>query len=95
MKSIYLCLAIFCAAIALPGCGEAPKTELANEKLTAEDFAEYEAMLGEVQTEEAAYAEEFNDTFGVGQDDKQKISVVDMLGVTIGAVKELSEQVSG
>lgn len=41
------------------------------------------------------YAQEFNDTFGVGQDDKQKISVVDMLGVTLGAVKELSERVNG
>ncbi len=39
------------------------------------------------------YAEEFNDTFGVGQDDKQKIAFIDMLGVTLGAVKELSEQV--
>jgi hypothetical protein len=41
------------------------------------------------------YAEEFNDTFGVGQDDKQKIAIIDMLGVTLGAVKELSERVDG
>lgn len=39
------------------------------------------------------YAQEFNDTFGVGQDDKQRISIIDMLGVTMGAVKELSEKV--
>ena len=57
MKSIYLCLAIFCAAIALPGCGEAPKAELANENLTAEDFAKYEADLAEANNEEA-YADE-------------------------------------
>jgi len=40
------------------------------------------------------YAEEFNDTFGVGQADRGKIAVIDMLGVTLGAVKELSEQVN-
>jgi len=47
--SIYLCLAIFCAAIALPGCGEEPKANLAEENLTAEDFAAYEANLADAQ----------------------------------------------
>jgi hypothetical protein len=41
------------------------------------------------------YAEEFNETFGTGREDKHKISVIDILGVTLGAVKELSEQVNG
>lgn len=41
------------------------------------------------------YAQEFNDAFGVGQDDNSQISVIDALGVTLGAVKELSEQVNG
>jgi len=36
-----------------------------------------------------AYAEEFNETFGVGQAHPDKISVVDIMGVTLGAVKEL------
>jgi len=41
------------------------------------------------------YAQEFNDAFGVGQDDNSQIAVLDALGVTLGAVKELSEQVNG
>jgi len=39
------------------------------------------------------YAQEFNDTFGVGQDDNSQISVLDALGVTLGAVKELNEKI--
>jgi len=38
------------------------------------------------------YAEEFNRTFGVGTH-KDAIDVVSMLGVTLGAVKELNEKV--
>ena len=38
------------------------------------------------------YAEEFNSTFGVGTH-KDSIDVVSMLGVTLGAVKELNEKV--
>lgn len=38
------------------------------------------------------YAEEFNKTFGVGTH-KDAIDVVSMLGVTLGAVKELNEKV--
>jgi hypothetical protein len=39
------------------------------------------------------YAEEFNQTFGVGKDHQRYLDVVDMLGVTLGAVKELNEKV--
>lgn len=38
------------------------------------------------------YAEEFNKTFGVGTH-KDAIDIVSMLGVTLGAVKELNEKV--
>lgn len=38
------------------------------------------------------YAEEFNKTFGVGTH-KDAIDVVSMLGVTLGAIKELNEKV--
>lgn len=39
------------------------------------------------------YAEEFNETFGVGQDAPDQISVIDSLGVLLGAVKELNDKV--
>ena len=39
------------------------------------------------------YAEEFNDTFGVGEDNKQMIAVGDSLGVALGAIKELNAKV--
>ncbi len=51
--------------------------------------------VGEDTDHIGPYAQEFNDTFGVGQDDNSKISVIDALGVTLGAVKELSEQING
>lgn len=38
------------------------------------------------------YAEEFNETFGVGRH-KDSIDVVDILGVTLGSLKELNEKV--
>lgn len=38
------------------------------------------------------YAEEFNETFGVGQH-KDAIDVVSLLGVTLGSLKELNEKV--
>lgn len=41
------------------------------------------------------YAREFNETFGVGQDNDNMISLVDVMGVTLGAVKELNEKVDG
>lgn len=40
------------------------------------------------------YAEEFNDTFGVGADNRGRISIIDALGITMGAVKELNEKVA-
>lgn len=39
------------------------------------------------------YAEEFNEAFGVGENHKKYLNVVDVLGVTLGAVKELNEKV--
>jgi hypothetical protein len=39
------------------------------------------------------YSEEFNDTFGVGQKQRDRINLVDYLGVTLGAIKELNEKV--
>ncbi len=39
------------------------------------------------------FSEEFNDTFGVGKEHRGAISVIDALGVTLGAVKELNEKV--
>lgn len=40
------------------------------------------------------YAEEFNETFGVGKF-KDAIDMVSLMGVTLGAVKELNEKVEG
>lgn len=39
------------------------------------------------------FAEEFNREFGTGTDTPEGISVIDMLGVTLGAVKELDAKV--
>lgn len=51
--------------------------------------------VGEDADHIGPYAQEFNDVFGVGQDDNTKISVIDVMGVTLGAVKELSEKLDG
>ena len=40
------------------------------------------------------FAEEFNDTFGVGQNHRGHISVIDAIGVTLGAVKEINERMT-
>ena len=48
MKSIYLCLVVFCATIAVSGCGETKETKLATEGVTADDIAKYEADLAAV-----------------------------------------------
>ena len=49
MKSVYLCLVVFCATMAVPGCGGGgEENTLANEDLTADDFAKYEADLAAV-----------------------------------------------
>ncbi len=50
--------------------------------------------VGEDADHIGPYAQEFNDAFGLGQDDNSQISVIDALGVTLGAVKELSERVN-
>lgn len=39
------------------------------------------------------FAEEFNDTFEVNQDNRGVINVIDALGVTLGAIKELDAKV--
>jgi hypothetical protein len=58
MKSLYICLVVFCATIAVPGCGGGSEdTTLATEGLTADDFAQYEADLAAVSGDDS-YAEE-------------------------------------
>ena len=54
MKSIYLCLIVFCAAIAVSGCGEAQQeSTLADGGVTADEIAHYEADLAAVTGDEA------------------------------------------
>jgi hypothetical protein len=53
MKSLYLFLVVFCATIAVPGCGGgSEENTLATEGLTADDFAKYEADLAAVNAAE-------------------------------------------
>lgn len=57
MKSVYVCLLVFCAAIAVAGCDEQREgTSLANEGVTADEIAQYEADLAAV-TGDDAYAD--------------------------------------
>ena len=59
MKSVYVCLLVFCATIAVAGCeGQKEGNSLANEGLTAEDFAKYEAELAAVTGAEDHSAED-------------------------------------
>lgn len=39
------------------------------------------------------FAEEFNDTFGVNQENRRMVSLIDLVGVSLGAVKELNRKV--
>lgn len=39
------------------------------------------------------YAEEFNNTFGVGKNHQSYLDVIDVLGVTLGSIKELNRKV--
>jgi hypothetical protein len=48
---------------------------------------------GDKQEHIGPYAEEFNDTFETGISGRDRINLVDALGVTLGAVKELNEKV--
>jgi hypothetical protein len=50
---------------------------------------------GEDETHVGPFAEEFNREFGTDTSDPSRISIIDAIGVTLGAVKELSEQVNG
>jgi len=59
MKSLYLCLVVFCATIAVPGCGGgSEENTLAEGDLTAEDFARYEEELAAVTGAEDHSAED-------------------------------------
>ena len=54
MKSIYLCLVIFCATIAVAGCGGgSEETSLATEDVTADDIAKYEAELAAISGDDS------------------------------------------
>ncbi|PAY17944.1 hypothetical protein CKO51_18190 [Rhodopirellula sp. SM50] len=57
MKSVYVCLVVFCISFALPGCGDSTETTLATEGATADDFAQYEADLAAANAD-AGYEEE-------------------------------------
>ena len=57
MKSIYVCLAVFCATLAVAGCGNSEVNSLAEEGITADEIAKYEEDLAAVSGGEA-YAEE-------------------------------------
>jgi len=50
---------------------------------------------GDDKTHVGPFSEEFNREFGIETDRPDMINVIDALGVTLGAVKELSEQVNG
>jgi len=50
---------------------------------------------GDDKTHVGPFSEEFNREFGIDTDRPDKINVIDALGVTLGAVKELSEQING
>jgi hypothetical protein len=71
MKSVYLCLVVFCATIAVPGCdGQKEETSLATEGLTADDFAAYEADLAAVSGGDS-YEEELDADDDAGTGDEE------------------------
>ena len=60
MKAVYRCLVVFCAAIAVAGCGGgSAEPSLANEGVTADDIAKYEAELAAVSGEDS-YADDLD-----------------------------------
>ena len=64
MKSVYVCLLVFCGTIAIAGCEEQKQgTSLANEGVTADQIAQYEAELAAVQGEDS-YADSLEDDEG-------------------------------
>lgn len=64
MKLVYVCLLVFCATIAIAGCDEQKDgTSLANEGVTADQIAQYEADLAAVSGDEA-YADSQDDDDG-------------------------------
>ena len=48
---------------------------------------------GDEQEHIGPYAEEFNDTFETGKEHRHGISVIDAVGVALGAIKELDKKV--
>lgn len=58
MKSVYACLVVFVLAISLAGCGGKKENSLANENLTEDDFAKYEADLAAAMGDDAGYDED-------------------------------------
>lgn len=64
MKSVYVCLLVFCASIAVAGCeSKQGDTSLANEGVTADQIAQYEAEINAVSGDDA-YADVVDDEAG-------------------------------
>ncbi|MGB7343471.1 MAG: hypothetical protein WBD20_04620 [Pirellulaceae bacterium] len=53
MKIAHVFLLACCFTFTVAGCGGKEETSLANDDLTAEDFAKYEAELAAVNSDEA------------------------------------------
>lgn len=64
MKSVYLCLAV-CAAISVSGCSGKKESSLADEGVTADAIAQYEAELAAVSGDDA-YDDAEGDDAGAG-----------------------------
>jgi len=61
MKSVYLCLMVLCATIAVTGCGAPEDNALATDSATADDFAKYEEELAAVSGDDSYEEEEAGD----------------------------------
>ena len=68
MKSVYICLVVICA-IGVVGCSKEEGTSLAEEGVTADAIAQYEADLAAVQGEDAYEEELAGDDDGAVVDD--------------------------
>lgn len=82
---------LFASAEAIKDKHGAPKDLLKKLKGVRVDRWNYK---GEEQRHVGPYAEEFNDAFSVGRDHHGMISVIDGLGVALGAIKELDAKIS-
>lgn len=64
MKSVYACLVVFCATIALAGCGGPEKENtLATDGASVDAFAQYEADLAAANAE-GTYEDEGDEAEG-------------------------------